>query len=139
MSKHFLKSTISSYFIELNNIYFIISQIFNLFLFFLFRKILTAITIILTLSFFFFLTKIFVSVSGVFSPFFFLFFRKILVPFTYFFVKLFFVFLIIFINHLYIYIYIKKFIKKFLIGIYHFLICRQQNYQKYIISFENKL
>ena len=111
MSKHFLKSTISNYFIELNNIYFIISQIFNLFLFFLFRKILTAITIILTLSFFFFLTKIFVSVSGVFSPFFFLFFRKILVPFTYFFVKLFFVFLIIFINHLYIYIY-KKIYKK---------------------------
>ena len=90
------------------NTYFVISQIFNLFLFFLFRKILIAISTILTLSFFFFLTKIFVSVSGLFSSFFFLFFREILVPFTYFFVKLFFVFLIIFVNHLYIYIKIYK-------------------------------
>ena len=108
------------------NIYFIISQIFNLFLFFLFRKIL-AIMIILTLSFFFFLRKIFVFVSGLFSPFFFLFLRKVLVLFTYFFVKLFFVFLIIFINDLYIYI---KFIIFFLIGIYHFLICRQKQLPK---------
>ena len=85
--------------IEWPNIFFmcniIISSTFWSPLFFIFRKIFMALTMMLMLFIFFFFRKIYVSFASVLALFVFFFFGKIFIPFTSLFLKPFFVFQII--------------------------------------------